>query len=286
MRVKDSKISYNPYTPSRRFMTKADFSELTTKKPYKKLLIAKTKLTGRDKFGHISVAHRGGGNKRKLRLLTTIQDKKDLFCTVKTIEYDPNRTARIMLLEFEDKTKIYSIAPYGIKINQKIICSEDAKIKTGNRLKLKNIPVGTEIYEVEIEPNSRGKLIKSAGCCGTIIAQAEGEGKRANYIQIKMPSGEIRLLHKECFASIGKVSNINNSNIKIGKAGRSRWMRRRPVVRGKAKNPVDHPHGGGEGGNSIGLVYPKTPWGKPAMGYKTRKNKRTEKFIIKHRNQK
>lgn len=286
MKIKDSKLVYKPYTPSRRFMTKADFSEITVSKPNKKLIKTKTRLTGRDKYGHISTAHRGGGNKRRYRIISSLQSEIGKIAEVKTIEYDPNRSARIMLVEFENKTKAYLLAPYNIKIGQQIVCKEDTKIQIGNRLKLKNIPTGTEIHDIEIEPGKKTNLVRSAGCSAILLAKAEGEGKRANYIQIKMPSGEIRLLHKECFASIGKVSNINNSNIKIGKAGRKRWLRRRPVVRGKAKNPVDHPHGGGEGGNSVGLVYPKTPWGKPAMGYKTRKNKRTEKYIIKRRKQK
>jgi len=191
-----------------------------------------------------------------------------------------------MLVQFEDSAKRYLIAPFGIEVGSVIIATEKTKPKLGNRIKMENIPTGTEVYDIEMEPKSKNRLVRSAGCSAILLASAEGEGKRGNYIQVRMPSGEVRLIHKDCYASIGKVSNINHSNVKIGKAGRSRWMGIRPTVRGKAQNPVDHPHGGGEGGNSIGLKYPKTPWGKPALGKITRRNKRTRRFIVKRRYEK
>lgn len=283
MKKNNSKLAYKPYTPSRRFMTREDYTEITHKKPYKKLLQTLKKHAGRDKTGKISIQHRGGGSKRKYRIITTLDSKINTPAKVLTVEYDPNRSGRIMLVEFEDKTKSYILAPYGIKINDIVVGSDKAKINIGNRMKLKNIPTGTEIYDIQTNPSSKKSMVRSAGSSATLLAQADGEGKRANYIQIKLPSGEIRLIHKNCFACIGKVSNPNHSNVKLGKAGRSRWLGIRPTVRGKAKNPVDHPHGGGEGGNPIGLKYPKTPWGKHALGKITRKNKRTNKYIVKKR---
>jgi large subunit ribosomal protein L2 len=286
MNKSKSQLGYKPYTASRRFMTREDYSEITEKKPYKKLLSILKKHSGRDKTGKISVHHQGGRSKRMYRIISSLDEKLNVPATVKTIEYDPNRSARIMLVQYEDGAKRYLIAPFGIKVGAVIIAAEKIKPNIGNRIKLENIPTGTEIYDIQMEPGSHNRLARSAGCSAMILAQAEGVGKRGNYIQVRMPSGEIRLIHKECFASIGKVSNINHSNVKIGKAGRMRWMGIRPTVRGKAKNPVDHPHGGGEGGNSIGLKYPKTPWGKPAMGKITRKNKRTRRFIVKRRYEK
>lgn len=282
-KTKKSTTNYNPYTPSRRFMTKEDFSDITKSTPEKSLTFYIKERAGRDNTGRISVHHKGGGAKKKYRIISSLQEKLDMPATVASIEYDPYRTSRIMLVRFEDGAKMYLIAPEGIKVGQTIIAKEDAKITLGNRAKLKNIPTGTEIYDVETQPNSKGRMVRSAGASAMVLAQAEGEGKRAKYIQVKMPSGEVRLLHKENFASIGKVGNIAHGTVKIGKAGRSRWLGIRPTVRGKVKNPVDHPHGGGEGKNPIGLKYPKTPWGKPARGVRTRKNKRTNKFIIKRR---
>jgi large subunit ribosomal protein L2 len=264
-------------------MMRQDFSVINTKKPKKSLLKKINKISGRDSFGKISIHHRGGGHKRKYRIISSLQDFIDTPATVKTIEYDPNRTARIMLVQLDNNMVKYLLAPDKIKIGDKIICSDNAKLATGNRLKLKNILTGTEIYDIEITPNSRGRLVRSAGSSAIVLSQQEGNSKKSNYIQIKLPSGEIRLIHKECYASIGKVSNTLHSTIKIGKAGRKRWMGIRPTVRGKAKNPCDHPHGGGEGGSPIGLKYPKTATGKHALGKITRRNKRTNKFIIKRR---
>lgn len=275
--------SYRPITPSRRFMSREDYSEITKKSPQKSLTRITKKTAGRDDSGQISVRHIGGGSKRKYRLISSLQNLQGKEAKVKSIEYDPNRTARIAMVEYDKNKKAYLLAPTGLKVNDKIISQEKTPIKTGNRLKLKNISIGTEIYDIEIKPGSRGKLVRSAGSVAYLAAKAEGEGKRGNYVQVKLPSSEIRLIHKECYASIGKVSNISHSAITIGKAGRMRWMGIRPTVRGKAMNPNDHPHGGGEGHNPIGLKYPKTPWGKPALGYKTRKNKRSNKFIIQRR---
>lgn len=282
--MKKTNLSYRPYTASRRFMTRQDFSMITESKSHKSLTRKKKRSSGRDKTGQISIGHSGGGQKKKYRIISSLQDRLDHKAKVLSIQYDPNRSARIMLVEFEDKSVVYLLAPNEIKIGDEIVASEKNSVKIGNRMKLKNIPTGIEVYDVETQPGTRGRLARSAGSAVMVLAQADGEGKRANYIQIKMPSGEIRLIHKECFASIGRVSNISHSSVKLGKAGRSRWMGIRPKSRGKAKNPCDHPHGGGEGGNSIGLKYPKTPWGKPALGKITRNNKITDKFIIKRRN--
>lgn len=275
--------TYKPYTPSRRFMSREDYSEITRNKPEKSLTKIHKKNSGRDNTGQISIRHRGGGSKRKMRIISSLQDRLNIPAKVLSVEYDPNRSARIMLVKYKDDKKAYILAPGDIKVGNEILASEKTPVQTGNRMKLKNMQIGTEIYDIEITPDSRGKLVRSAGSAATLAAQAEGVNKRGNYVQIKLPSGEIRLIHKECFASIGRVSNITHSSYTIGKAGRVRWMGRRPVVRGKAMNAHTHPHGGGEGGSSIGLKHPKTPWGKPALGYKTRRNKRTSKFILQRR---
>lgn len=275
--------TYKPYTPSRRFMSREDYTEITKKKPEKSLLTTLKKHSGRDMVGRISIRHRGGGSKRKFRIISSLQERVNQKAEVVAVEYDPNRSARIMLVKYLDGKKAYVIAPSNVKVGDSILASEKTQLKIGNRMKLKNIPVGTEIHNIEMYPESKGKLVRSAGSVAFLAAYAEGENKRGNYVQIKMPSGEIRLIHKECYASLGRVSNISHNTICIGKAGRIRWMGRRSVVRGKAQNPDDHPHGGGEGGSPIGMKHPKTPWGKPALGYKTRKNKRTDRFIIKQR---
>lgn len=277
---KNNKLSYKPYTPSRRFMTRQDVSEITKKTPEKSLLVALKKHGGRDKTGTISVHHRGGGHKRHYRLISQLNKFIDQAAQVLAIEYDPNRSGRIALVQFEDKKKAYILAPADLKVGTSVIASEKTPVKVGNRMKLKNIPTGTQIYDIQTRPETSNGMVRSAGSYAMLLSATEGEGKRANYIQVKLPSGEIRILHKECFASIGQVGNIAHSTVKIGKAGRNRWLGIRPTTRGKAKNPNDHPHGGGEGGNSIGLKYPKTPWGKPAMGKITRRNKRSRRFII------
>ena len=267
-------------------MTRQDVSEITKKTPEKSLLVPLKKHSGRDKTGKISVHHRGGGHKRQYRLMSTLDQFINQTAQILAIEYDPNRTGRIALVQFDNKKKAYILAPANLKVGTSIIASEKTPVKTGNRMKLKNIPSGTQIYDIQTRPESKHGMVRSAGSSAMLLSAAEGEGKKANYIQVKLPSGEIRLLHKECFASVGQVGNITHGTVKIGKAGRSRWMGIRPTTRGKAKNPCDHPHGGGEGSNSIGLKYPKTPWGKPAMGKVTRKNKRTRKFIISRKKHK
>lgn len=270
---------FKPTTPGRRQMTVASFEEITSTTPEKSLLVSNPKSAGRNNTGSITCRHRGGGHKRKYRIIDFKRtDKHGIEATVKTVEYDPNRTAYIILAQYKDGEKRYHIAPAGVKVGEKIMCAEKAKIKTGNRMMLSSIPVGYSIYNVELHEGKGGQMARSAG---SSLKLTSLEGK---YAQILLPSGEVRLVSKKCYASIGSVSNIEHSNMKIGKAGRMRNMGRRPQVRGKAMNPVDHPHGGGEGGAPIGLKYPKTPWGMPALGFKTRK--RHNKMIVKDRRRK
>lgn len=271
---------YKPYTPSRRFMTGSDFSSLTTDKPNKKLLRKLSNKSGRSKqTGRLTTRHKGGGSKKKYRLVDFKIKKYDMPAKVETVEYDPNRSAFISLIKFEDGEKKYILAPEGIKVGDTVVISQKKiEASLGNRMPLRYIPDGTQVHNVELEINRGGQIAKSAGSSVQLI---EIQGK---YAHLKMPSGEIRKVLKDCMASVGSVSNSNHENVVIGKAGRKRWMGVRPTVRGKAMNPVDHPHGGGEGRAPIGLVHPKTPWGKPALGVKTRnKNKKSDKLIIKSR---
>ena len=253
---------------------------LTKKKPEKKLLKFLKNKAGRGSSGRITVRHKGGGAKRLYRMVDFKQTKFDILAEVVSIEYDPYRTAFIMLLLYEDGEKRYSIAPHKIKVGDKVICSENANLKTGNRLKIKNIPVGTQVFNIELEPKRGAKIVRSAG------AFAKVSGTEGKYSIIQMPSGEIRKVFKECFATIGEVSYPEWRYVDFKKAGNSRNRRIRPTVRGSAMNPVDHPHGGGEGRTSIGMKYPKTPTGKHALGVKTRRNKRSDKFILKRRKKK
>jgi len=269
--------TYKPTTPSRRHMTTEDFSGLDKKRPEKALVVPLKKKSGRGYRGRITVRHRGGGAKRMYRLVDFSRKKIDIPAEVIALEYDPNRTASIALLEYQDKTKAYCLAPEGLKKGDKIITSEKAPLNLGNRMKIKNIPIGTEVYNIEIVPSEGGKLVRSAGV-SAIVMGAEGR-----HIHIKMPSGELRKIHQECFASIGALSRSEHRYVKIGKAGRKRHKGIRPTVRGSAMSAYDHPHGGGEGKTGIGLKHPKTPWGKPALGKKTRRRKKTNKFIIKRR---
>lgn len=272
---------FKPTTPGRRHMSVASFEELTTSKPEKSLLMTITKKSGRNNTGSITVRHRGGGAKRRYRMVDFKRtDKNGIEGKVSTIEYDPNRTAYIMLVTYRDGEKRYHIAPTGIEVDDRIMCGPKAKIKTGNRMEINSIPVGYAIYNVELHEGKGGQMARSAGASLKLVS-LEGE-----YAQIQMPSGEIRLVSKKCYATIGMVSNIEHSNIKIGKAGRMRHKGRRPQVRGKAMNPVDHPHGGGEGATSIGMKHPKTPWGLPALGFKTRRRHYTDKMIVKDRRRK
>jgi large subunit ribosomal protein L2 len=271
--------NFKPTTPARRQMTVNTFEELTTSKPEKSLLRVRHQKSGRNNLGRVTVRHRGGGVKRHFRVVDKKRyEKLNIPARVKSIEYDPNRTAYIALLYYADGEKRYIVCPNGLKVGEQVICKEKAKIKAGNCMKLKNIPVGFDIYDLEMKIGRGVQAIRSAGSCGK-VASLEGE-----MAQVMMPSGEIRYIPKDCYASIGMVSNLDHNNIVIGKAGRIRLMGRRPQVLGKSMNPVDHPHGGGEGHCPIGLKYPKTPWGKPALGVKTRKpNKQTNYLIITRR---
>jgi large subunit ribosomal protein L2 len=272
--------SFKPTTPSLRFKNVADFSILTPKseqpKKPRKLVAPLTKSGGRNVYGRMTVRHIGGGHKRKYRIVDFARDKREIPARVASIEYDPNRTAYIALLNYADGEKRYIIAPLNLSVGDAVLASDSADIKPGNNLSLAAIPVGTLIHNIETEPGKGGKLARSAGNFAQLMAK-EGE-----YCQVKMPSGEIRLLHSRCRASIGQLSNTDHENISIGKAGRARWLGIRPTNRGVSMNPIDHPHGGGEG-KSSGGGHPRTPWGVPTKGYKTRNNKRTDAFIIKRR---
>ncbi len=270
---------YNPTSPARRFMSVLTFEELSKVEPEKSLLRTLKKKAGRNSYGRITVRHRGGGVKRKYRIIDFKRDKDGIPATVLTIEYDPNRTANIALVQYEDGEKRYIIAPLGLKVGDTILSGQGADIKPGNALELKDIPIGTLIHNIELKPGKGGQLVRAAGNAAQLMAK-EGE-----YGQVRLPSGEVRMIRLNCKATIGQVGNIDHENVTIGKAGRKRHMGWRPTVRGVVMNPVDHPHGGGEGKSPIGRPSPVTPWGKPALGYKTRKkNKKSDKFIVKRRN--
>ena len=269
---------FNPYTPSRRNMTVSTFEEITKKTPEKSLLAKKKEKAGRNSYGRITVRHQGGGNRQKYRIIDFKRNKDDMFATVVGIEYDPNRSANIALLKYEDGTLSYIIAPQGLKDGDKIISGEKADITPGNCMPIENIPVGTMIHNIELHPNQGGKMVRAAGQGAQLMAK---EGK---YSHVRLPSGEMRLVLTKCRATIGTIGNADHENVKLGKAGRKRHMGIRPTVRGSVMNPVDHPHGGGEGRAPVGHAGPMTPWGKPALGYKTRKkNKASNKFIVKRR---
>ena len=269
---------FKPYTPSRRNMTVSDFGEITKKTPEKSLLAKKKKNAGRNSYGRITVRHQGGGNRQKYRIVDFKRRKDDMTATVIGIEYDPNRSANIALVEYEDGEKAYILAPQGLKDGDKVISGETADIKPGNCMPISSIPVGTLIHNIELNPKQGGKLVKAAGQSAQLMAK---EGK---YAHVRLPSGEMRLILATCRATIGVIGNSDHENVKIGKAGRKRHMGIRPTVRGSVMNPVDHPHGGGEGKAPVGHAGPMTPWGKPALGYKTRKNhKQSDKLITKRR---
>ncbi len=270
--------SYRPTSPGRRQMTGADNSVLTDKAPEKSLLAKKKKHSGRNNYGRITVRHRGGGNRQKYRIIDWKRNKTDIPATVQAIEYDPNRTAFIALIMYADGEKSYILAPHGLKAGDTVIAGTDVDIKDGNCLPLSSIPVGTQIHNVELYPGHGGQLIRAAGTSAQLLA------KEGRYATLRMPSGEVRMVLQNCRAVIGVVSNIENEIVNIGKAGRKRHMGRRPHVRGSAMNPVDHPHGGGEGKAPIGKPSPVTPWGKPTLGYRTRKKgKSTDRLIIRRR---
>ncbi|QSZ27155.1 50S ribosomal protein L2 [Aceticella autotrophica] len=270
---------YNPTSPGRREMTVSTFEEVTKDKPEKSLVRSLNKTGGRNVYGRITVRHHGGGHKRKYRIIDFKRDKDGVPGKVAAIEYDPNRSAYIALIHYLDGEKRYIIAPYGLKVGDLIQSGEDADIKIGNALPLYSIPVGTIIHNIELTAGKGGQMVRSAG------VQAQLMAKEGDYVQIRMPSSEVRKVRSNCRATIGQVSNLDHENITIGKAGRSRWLGIRPTVRGSVMNPVDHPHGGGEGKAPIGHPGPMTPWGKPALGYKTRKKKKvSDKMILKRRN--
>jgi len=269
---------YKPTTAGRRQMSGNTFEELTKFEPEKNLVKGRKKMSGRNSQGKLTVRHKGGGHKQLYRLVDFKQtDKLNIPGVVSAIEYDPNRTCYIMLVTYNDGEKRYHLAPDQIKKGAKIVTKEKAKIKVGNRLALKNIPVGYAIHNIELTKGRGGQIVRSAGSKAFIVAIEDV------YAQVQMPSGEVRLIDKNCYATIGAVSNPDHSNISIGKAGRNRWKGIRPTVRGKAMNPIDHPHGGGEGNQPIGLPQPRTPWGMPALGFKTRKRKYSDRMIIKDR---
>lgn len=270
--------SFRPTSPAKRHMTVADYSELTDKKPEKSLLAKKKKTSGRNNYGRITVRHKGGGNRQKIRIIDWKRQRDGIPATVKSIEYDPNRTAYIALIQYVDGQKAYILAPQGLKEGMEVISGPDVDINIGNNLPLQNIPIGTIIHNVEMYPGRGAQLVRSAGASANLMA------KENKYAQLRMPSGEYRMIPLNCRATVGSVGNIEHENIKIGKAGRNRHRGVRPGTRGLAMNPVDHPHGGGEGATSIGLPSPRTPWGKPTMGKKTRKKrKESDRYIVRRR---
>jgi large subunit ribosomal protein L2 len=268
---------YKPKTPGQRHKTSYTFEEITKDRPERSLIVPQKKKAGRNAYGRVTVRHRGGGEKRHLRLVDFRREKLGIPAKVAAIEYDPNRTARLALLNYADGEKRYILAPVGVKVGDTLISGSQAEIRPGNALPLANIPVGTTIHAIELKPGKGAQISRSAGTSAQLLAK---EGK---YAHVRMPSGEVRLVLQECMASIGQVGNVDHSNVKLGKAGRARHMGLRPEVRGSAMSPRDHPHGGGEGRSPIGMPGPKTPWGKPTLGYKTRRNKRTSKMIVRHR---
>ncbi len=268
--------AYKPTSAGRRFQTVLDFSEISRKDPEKSLLRPLKKTGGRNLYGRITSRYIGGGHKRRYRVIDFKREKVDIPARVASIEYDPNRSSYIALLHYQDGEKRYILAPLSLRVGDQVITSEQADIKPGNALPLKNIPLGTLIHNVEVKPGKGGQMIRGAGAAGQLMAK---EGK---YGHIKLPSGEVRLFHLQCYATVGQVGNLDHENISLGKAGRSRWKGRNPKVRGVAMNPVDHPLGGGEGKSSGGR-HPVTPWGVPTRGYKTRQNKATNKYIVKRR---
>ncbi|MGI6149486.1 MAG: 50S ribosomal protein L2 [Firmicutes bacterium] len=268
---------YKPTTPGRRSMTVSTFEEITKKKPEKSLVVSLNKSGGRNAEGRITSRHRGGGNKRKYRIIDFKRDKDGIPAKVAAIEYDPNRTARIALLNYVDGEKRYILAPVGLNVGDMVESGPDADIKPGNALPLENIPVGSIVHNIELQPGKGGQLVRSAGGAAQLM------GKSGNYATLRLPSGEFRMVLLQCRATIGQVGNIEHENIVIGKAGRSRHMGKRPHVRGVAMNPVDHPHGGGEGRAPVGMPGPVTPWGKPALGRRTRKKKLSDRLIVRRR---
>ncbi len=268
---------YRPTSPGRRDMSVSTFDEITRSEPERSLVVPLKKSGGRNNRGVVTVRHRGGGHKRRYRIIDFRRDKIGVPARVDSIEYDPNRSARIALLVYADGEKRYIIAPVGVGVGETLMSGPDAEIRAGNALPIRNIPPGTQIYNIEIYPGRGGQLARSAGVSGQLTA------KEGDMAQVRLPSGEVRYIAMDCMATIGQVSNPDHGNIDIGKAGRNRWLGKKPSVRGVAMDPSSHPHGGGEGRSPIGMPGPKTPWGKPALGKRTRKNKQTDKFIVRRR---
>lgn len=268
---------YKPTSPGRRHMTGATFEEITKTKPERSLIVPLRKRGGRNNQGRITVRHRGGGNRRFLRIVDFKRRKRGIPARVAAIEYDPNRSARLALLHYVDGEKAYILAPLGLQVGDTLMAGPEAEIRPGNAMPLANIPLGTMIHNIELQEGRGGQLVRAAGTSAQLL------GKEGAYAAVRLPSGEVRRIRQTCYATIGEVGNPDHSQIKLGKAGRKRHLGIRPTVRGSAMSPRDHPHGGGEGRQPIGLPGPKSPWGKPTLGYKTRRNKKTEKYIIRHR---
>lgn len=268
---------YKPTSPGRRGMSVLTFDDLTKKAPERSLLVPLQRISGRNNQGRITVRHRGGGHKRMYRIIDFRRDKVNVPARVTAIEYDPNRTARIALLTYADGAKRYILAPLGLKVGDKVMSGPDAEIRVGNALPLYRIPLGTVVHNVELRPGAGGQLARAAGASAQVMA------KEGDYATLRLPSGEMRKVLLTCMATIGQVGNTDHANVNLGKAGRKRWLGRRPEVRGVAMDPASHPHGGGEGRSPIGMPGPKTPWGKPTLGYKTRRNKATDKYIVRRR---
>jgi len=268
---------YKPITPGMRDMTGYTFEEITKSTPERSLLVIKKRSGGRNAYGRVTVRHRGGGARRYIRIVDFKREKFGIPAKVAGIEYDPNRTARLALLHYADGEKRYIVSPVDLKVGDTVMSGPDAEIRSGNALPISNIPVGTMIHNIEMKPGRGGQLVRSAGGAAQLLA------KEGDFAQIRMPSGEVRLIHQVCYATIGQVGNLDHGNVKLGKAGRKRHLGIRPTVRGTAMSPRDHPHGGGEGRQPIGLPGPKSPWGKPTLGKKTRLNKKTDQYIVRRR---
>jgi large subunit ribosomal protein L2 len=271
---------YKPTSAGRRGMSVSTFEEITTTQPEKSLLSPLKKKSGRNNQGRITVRHRGGGHKRRYRIIDFKRDKHDIPAKVSTIEYDPNRTARIALLVYADGEKRYILAPEGLNVGDQVMSGAEADIRVGNALPIYRIPLGMQLHNIELHPGNGGQLVRSAGTAAQLLA------KEGAYAQVRLPSGEVRYINQNCLATIGQIGNAEHSNLNLGKAGRKRWLGIRPTVRGSAMDPNSHPHGGGEGAAPIGMSGPKTPWGKPTLGAKTRRNKQTDKYIVRRRGKK
>ena len=271
---------YKPVTPGQRGMTGYTFEEITKSEPERALIIAPRSHGGRNVYGRVTMRHQGGGHRRFIRIIDFKRDKLGIPAKVAAIEYDPNRTSRLALLNYADGEKRYIIAPLGVSVGDTLISGPNAEIRPGNCLPISNIPVGTLVHNIEVKEGKGGQFVRSAGAAAQLLA------KEGDFAQIRLPSGEVRLIRQKCYATIGQVGNLDHGNIKLGKAGRNRHLGVRPGVRGSAMSPRDHPHGGGEGRQPIGKPGPRSPWGKPTLGYKTRKNKQTDKYIVRRRSKK